>query len=269
VSVSEHLSFVRDALASAHESVLRGWKSGDAGLALGTGAYGDERYKVDVDAEESILRTAQSYYRKPDIISEEMGRLNGSGDVFILVDPIDGSTNAKRSLGVFSTSIAVAEGNSFSSVKVAGVMDHTNSRIVWGDSRNVYEDWSLASPSREEELERALISFDSKFYTLRPEALSKVSGLMARTKYPRVFSTAALETAYVATGRIDGYVAPSGRLRSFDCLPSLFLLRTAQCHVSLSWEKIEGVELDTKERFGYVAACTSRLFNSIIKELGE
>ena len=43
------------------------------------------------------------------IVSEEVGRV-GNGATLVVVDPIDGSLNAKRGIPFFSLSIAVAEG---------------------------------------------------------------------------------------------------------------------------------------------------------------
>lgn len=264
MQTSQYLSFVKDSLLSAHNAVMRIEKSNDAGKIIGKGAYGDITYEVDRVAEEAVERVAKDYFSNPCIISEEAGISKGD-EVYILLDPVDGSTNAKRGLGLFSTAIAISETIEFSGIIAAGVIDHSTSRMVWGDKKSVYEDWRIAKPSKVKSIKDAIISFDSKFYMVSPDKLEVVSKLMAETTYPRVFSTAALETAYISSGRIDAYVCSGGRLRSFDCFPSLFLLKASGCPFSL--ERIEDLRLDTKETFAYFAASNSELYKEIEKRI--
>src|SRR5207342_741189 len=56
------------------------------------------------------------------IVSEEVG-IVGDGPTRIVVDPIDGSLNAKRGIPFFSISIAVAEGDTMDDVVFAYVHD--------------------------------------------------------------------------------------------------------------------------------------------------
>jgi myo-inositol-1(or 4)-monophosphatase len=261
---SYYLSFIKDSLLSAHNAVMMIEKNDEAGKVIGKGAYGDTTYKIDRAAEEAVEKVAREHFSNPCIISEEAGISKGD-EVYILLDPVDGSTNAKRGLGPFSTAIAVSESIEFAGIVAAGVIDHSTSRMVWGDSKRVYEDWKIAKPGKVESIRDAIISFDSKFYMLNQDKIEKVTRLMKETLYPRVFSTAALETAYISSGRIDAYVCSGGRLRSFDCFPSLFLLRTSGCPFSL--ERIEELRLDTKDTFAYFAACNKSLYEEIEKRL--
>src|SRR4029077_9067920 len=74
---------------------------------VGQGLGGDETTAVDQAAEDAIV----AHFRDLDvtIISEEVGRL-GNGETVVVIDPIDGSLNAKRGIPFFSLSIAVADG---------------------------------------------------------------------------------------------------------------------------------------------------------------
>src|SRR5581483_433563 len=56
------------------------------------------------------------------IVSEEAGRV-GSGSTVVVVDPIDGSLNAKRGIPFFSVSIAVAAGGTMDDVHFGYVYD--------------------------------------------------------------------------------------------------------------------------------------------------
>ena len=76
---------------------------------VGDGEGGDETTAIDAAAEKVILERLQGIDGTT-IVSEEVGIL-GDGPTRIVVDPIDGSLNAKRGIPFFSVSIAVAEGS--------------------------------------------------------------------------------------------------------------------------------------------------------------
>jgi fructose-1,6-bisphosphatase/inositol monophosphatase family enzyme len=76
---------------------------------VGDGQGGDETTAVDAAAERVILERLREVDGAT-IVSEEVGILPGDGPWRIVVDPIDGSLNAKRGIPFFSVSIAVADG---------------------------------------------------------------------------------------------------------------------------------------------------------------
>ena len=87
---------------------------------VGAGLGGDDTTAIDRAAEDAIL----ARFRDLDvtIVSEEVGRL-GAGATVVVVDPIDGSINAKRGIPFFSISIAVAEGETMDDVFLGFVHD--------------------------------------------------------------------------------------------------------------------------------------------------
>src|SRR5204862_5737079 len=87
---------------------------------LRQGLGGDDTTAIDGAAEAAIL----ARFRDLDvaIVSEEAGRL-GSGSTLVVIDPIDGSLNAKRGIPFFSLSIAVADGDRMGDVHTAYVYD--------------------------------------------------------------------------------------------------------------------------------------------------
>src|SRR5512135_1652453 len=69
-------------------------------VALGTGAGGDKTFPVDKWAEDIVIAALEEAHRSGEsftLISEEAGvRKFGDGKEIVLVDPIDGSNNAKN-----------------------------------------------------------------------------------------------------------------------------------------------------------------------------
>src|SRR5207248_9886137 len=87
---------------------------------VGQGLGGDDTTAIDRAAEEVIIER----FRDLDvtIVSEEIGRI-GTGSRLAVIDPIDGSLNAKRGIPFFSLSIALAEGERMRDVFFAYVYD--------------------------------------------------------------------------------------------------------------------------------------------------
>lgn len=94
----------------------------------GTGAGGDVTVRIDRAAEDIVLEELRATGRPMRVIAEEEGdvAIGGPGDraPVVVVDPIDGSLNAKRGLPVFATSLAVATGPLMGDVVLGLVRDH-------------------------------------------------------------------------------------------------------------------------------------------------
>src|SRR5262249_23151749 len=95
---------------------------------VGVGLGGDETAAIHRAAEEAILARVQEAAGA--VVSEEVGRVGGTGLPLVVVDPIDGSLNAKRGIPFFSLSIAVAEGETMDDVAFGFVHDF-GSREEW------------------------------------------------------------------------------------------------------------------------------------------
>jgi myo-inositol-1(or 4)-monophosphatase len=269
LTIQFYLEFIRDALLAANDAVKETTSKRTAGLSLGRGAFGDTTYEVDRSVETRVLDLVSARLPPTTVISEERGIVSRpSAKLTLLMDPVDGSTNAKREVSVYSTSIAIAEGPLFSDIFAAGVIDHVRRRIVWGRKGAVYEDWKLAHPSSELDLKESVVAFDSKLYMVPRPELVGLATAMSATKYPRVLSTAALETACVASGRLDAFVAPFGDLRSFDCLPSLFLVKEAGGAIDVRASSLDSIPLDGSQRVNYIAAANAKLLRQLRARLG-
>src|SRR4030095_2628216 len=77
----------------------------DWGLAGPDGAHGGQHHS-DLAADAAAL----DVLRRADVVvlSEESGR-TGVGDVVVVVDPLDGSTNAARGIPWFATSLCAVD----------------------------------------------------------------------------------------------------------------------------------------------------------------
>jgi myo-inositol-1(or 4)-monophosphatase len=91
----------------------------ERGVETGRGEGGDMALVIDRAAEDAVLAELESLGAPLTVVSEERGevKLHGGGPVHAVVDPIDGSLNAKRGLPFASLSIAVASGSTLDDVE--------------------------------------------------------------------------------------------------------------------------------------------------------
>ena len=91
------------------------------------GEGGDRTLLIDEAAEDVVFAELQGLYdagARFTAVSEERGVVDfGSPDKLVVIDPIDGSVNAKRGLPHFALSVAVAEGATMADVTFGFVRD--------------------------------------------------------------------------------------------------------------------------------------------------
>jgi len=91
------------------------------------GAGGDRTLEIDALAEDAVFAELDGLAGEGALftaISEERGTVTyGDGEIRVVIDPIDGSLNAKRGLGHYAMSIAVANGPTTDDLAVAFVWD--------------------------------------------------------------------------------------------------------------------------------------------------
>lgn len=263
--LSKHMSFVKASLDDVRKAIHEALKRSDRAKVVGRAYYGDESVLMDIMADEAVKKVVDEYYDSYTYISEESGIMEkGDGLPYILVDPLDGSTNAKRGISHFCTAIAVAEGPNFDDIVAAGVAEHRSDEMVWGVRGAVYDGWKRARPSKRTNLENSIILMDPKFRS-NPENAEGYLSILRSTKYPRMIGAAAWEVAAVATGRAEVVVAYPGSLRTFDCFPSLFLLKEVGGK-AVYLDKRPG-NLLTKERIRFVAAGNEELLKKVLSML--
>jgi myo-inositol-1(or 4)-monophosphatase len=119
-------------MAAAGKAAVQGLYGTASGrVVLGRGAGGDRTLELDRACESAILGVLEQEAPYPHaLVSEEAGT-RGPDDApwRVVIDPLDGSLNAKRGLEPFCASIAVADGGTLGSVRVGYIEDYTHDRV--------------------------------------------------------------------------------------------------------------------------------------------
>jgi myo-inositol-1(or 4)-monophosphatase len=98
----------------------------DAQARIGFAGRGrDETTAIDQEAEDAVVERLGVHGGDFVLVSEELGEraFGAGGERRVIVDPIDGSVNAKRGIPFFSFSLAVAEGPTMRDVTFGYVYD--------------------------------------------------------------------------------------------------------------------------------------------------
>jgi fructose-1,6-bisphosphatase/inositol monophosphatase family enzyme len=158
----------------------------DWGLA-GTRAH---QYRSDLVADAAVAEVLDP--AGVGVLSEESGLRGGDADVVVVVDPVDGSTNASLGIPWFATSLCAVDGDGPRAAVVENLATGERFEAVRG--RGAWRDGRAIAPSA----------------TVEPgDAMVGVSGYPAESlgwRQFRALGAAALDLCAVACGRLDAYV---------------------------------------------------------------
>lgn len=196
------------------------------------GAGGDRTLTIDALAEAVVLAELQLLHdagARFTVVTEERGHVDfGDPGVVVVIDPIDGSLNAKRGLLHFALSVAVANGPRMEDVVFAYVFD-AGAREEWRAVRGAGA-WlgdERLTDSGPERLTRAGLLEIVAIESASPVRLAASSvALQATAHRVRALGTIAVALCQVAAGRADAMVS-LGPCRSFDAAAAQLIVHEA------------------------------------------
>ena len=229
---------------------------------VGDGEGGDETTAIDAAAERVILERLQGI-EGTTIVSEEVG-IVGDGPTRIVVDPIDGSLNAKRGIPFFSVSIAVAEGSTMDDVLFGYVYDFGTGEEWVAERGNgaLLNGADLGSIYPKEEIE--ILSFEA---TLTSSVAEKAAAMVGVAYRLRIMGSLALSLCHLAAGRVDAVCSLKGA-RSVDIAAAQLLVRERGLAIDLPEAPPFGsAPLDIEGRSRCVAAATPEICERLFAAL--
>lgn len=201
------------------------------------------QYALDLVADEPVCELLLDHGFG--VLSEESGLRHADRDVVVVVDPVDGSTNASRRIPYYNTSLCAVDAQGPLAALVVNQATGERFEAVRGGGARC--DGKSMRPSAATRLDEAIVAFN---------------GLPSRhwgwAQY-RSFGAAALDLCAVACGRIDGYVDATPRAHGpWDYMAGL-LICTEVGAVVTDVDGLDLVVLDHDARRTPVAAATPEL----------
>jgi myo-inositol-1(or 4)-monophosphatase len=221
---------------------------------VGSGKGGDETTAIDAAAERVIL----ARFEKVDgltIVSEEAGVI-GDGATFVVIDPIDGSLNAKRGIGFFALSIAVASGPTMGDVDFGFVHDF-GTEEEWTATRG--EGTTLDGRPLEGDLPKERIEILAFEATRTASVAEKAAAVVDLAYRLRIMGSLALSLCHLAAGRIDA-VCSLKPARAVDIAAAQLLVLELGLAIDLpDAPPFAAAPLDVEGRSRVVAAGTTEV----------
>jgi myo-inositol-1(or 4)-monophosphatase len=213
---TDWLTFCRRAAGAARDAVQAYASTAERGVETGRGEGGDTAYVIDRAAEDAIFAEIDILDTPVTAISEERGEIEVSGgsEVRIVIDPVDGSLNAKRGLPFACVSIAIASGPRMADVEVGWVAE-LDPRLSEADEPRRGRDWWAVKgegafrdgeplpPLRPGPLE--VLGLETARPELVAAAASAIKSVDARRL--RVLGSVAMTLCLVAAGQLDGMLS--------------------------------------------------------------
>ena len=245
---------LRDVLAEAPSTRERAVETGERGEG------GDRTLVIDSAAEDAVFALLDELHAdgyRFRAVSEERGEVDyGDPGVLVVVDPIDGSLNAKRALPHHAISVAVADGPTMADVAFGYVYDF-GPREEWVARRGAGAmlDGDPLDPGLGERRNRAgkleVIGLESA----DPRWIAEVADLLPEhAARVRALGSIAITLCQVAAARLDGMFTIK-RTRAVDAAAGQLIVREAGGHVAFpGFDDPLGAPLDVVARSPVVAA---------------
>jgi myo-inositol-1(or 4)-monophosphatase len=180
---------------------------------------------VDKEAEQQLVANLGELIPEAGFITEEK-TVNKIGEVYNwIIDPLDGTTNFIHGLPTYSISIALYEG----SEPVLGVVYEINRAELFYSYKggSAFLNNKTISVSTRSTLADSLLATGFPYYQFEQQEqyMQLLAELMQRCHGLRRIGSAAVDLAYVACGRFEGFFEYN--LNSWDVAAGAFLVQQA------------------------------------------
>ena len=238
-------------------------------VSIGVGAGGDTTVEVDRVAEELVFLELGRLHERGErfsVLSEEAGHRDyGAEYPLLLVDPVDGSLNAKQGVPLFAVMLAVLDGPTVGDA-VAGLVVNLSTGEEWRALRG-HGAWRAGSPiaplTRVDGRAIELLGLEST-----PRALKLAAPLVERAGKIRILGSMAISIALTSAGAFDVFCAPIP-VRVFDMAASLLVLsESGGVATNLRGEPLDSLRCDLRTRSTVLCAPTRETHAQALEILG-
>lgn len=234
----------------------------------GVGEGGDHALILDRRCEDAVFAELERLHGESGLdfvaISEERGEVtfgDPDSEWRVVIDPIDGSLNARRTIPSHSLSVAIASGTSMADVELAFVHEFgadeeftaRRGKGAWLGDRPLELDgpgWGLE-----------VVGLESAEPARIAPVLSELAGRAYRV---RVIGSIAITLAYVAAGRLDGMLT-ARPCRSVDAAAAQLVVTEAGGTVAFAGIELDQADLGLDARYAVLAARNEEMLAEVRK----
>lgn len=251
----------------------------DGASKISLGAGGDISRKIDIVAENTVLNTIKSNNISPTIVGEECGIINlnksssfpnNNNDGFLIMDAVDGTTNAIRGLPFSCCSLAFANEFKLSSVIDAVVLDLFTGDIYsaskekgsfFNNKKIHVKNEDFNSIESLEDLKSLDVLIGTNVSGVPSNILNEISKVLLFSTHIRHFGANALELCYFARGFMDAYIDIREKIRTTDMAAGYLIAKEAGGKLySPNGQELES-DLGLKTKLSFYAVSNKKIFD--------
>lgn len=234
------------------------------------GADGTPTHKIDEYAENAAIKTLESTGHSLILISEEIGTIKIGDDdpeIILIMDPLDGTTNALKQIPCYGISIAIAEikddkdinNITLGNIEIGFVKNFANKdTYIAVKNQGALKNNEKMSISNISNLSEATVCN----YIYR-EDKERVNKLLSSIRRLRLIGAISIELCYVADGTYDAFL-DTGSVRLLDIAAAQLILKENNGIVTDKLSNELSSQLDLMETTSIVAVANESIHKKII-----
>ena len=219
---------------------LIGTKEGNQKHTIGAG--GDLTLEIDKRAENLIIQTLESYNEPLIFVSEEIGKfywdpvtkkrifkfVSTICSDYVIIDPIDGSTNAKRGIPFSCISVAYADGPTLNDIQVGVVFNIGTEDLFLAEKKmGAFLNNNPIKCSQTKKLANSVAGTDIHIRDFCEPNIMEKNIVLKYARKVRIMGSSAMEICLVAAGSLDFYIDFRGISRICDFAAAYLIVKEA------------------------------------------
>jgi myo-inositol-1(or 4)-monophosphatase len=227
-----------------------------ASMQMGRGAGGDVSRRIDLVAEKIVIDIVRKCGIDATIIGEECGRIEGRNG-YIIMDAIDGTTNAVRGIPFYCCSLAYSTDFRLSTVTDAAIIDLARGDLYYASrGKGAFFNRRRISAKKESPPDPTI---GLNVSGVKPAVVERLAPVIAEADHTRQFGANALEMCFLARGLLDAYIDLRHKIRPTDIAAGYLIAKEAGAKVySDTGSELES-DLDVKTRLSYVVVANDSM----------
>jgi myo-inositol-1(or 4)-monophosphatase len=228
------------------------------------GAGGDISTKIDLVAEKSVFDTLKRNNFIPDVVGEECGFVKGNDSGLIVMDGIDGTTNANCGIPFYCCSLAYSPNNKLQSITDAVVFNLLSGDLYYASkNKGSFFNEKKLDLSRKTTKPVKDMVIGLNISGLSENLFISISKLVSSVNHIRHLGANALEVCYFAQGSIDAYIDLRNKIRAIDMAACYLIAKEAGGFIYDAAGNNLNCDLSVNSRMSFIAVSNSEMFDWI------
>ncbi len=256
----ETLSNIADAVQEAVNKIPN---SKCRGEEVCMGADGTPTSEIDKVAENAALMYIQLNNIPVNVLSEEIGYVDNGAEETLVMDPIDGTSNAIAGVPYYTISLAVGK-SKLSDIRLGYLRNPYTKDEMWAEKgKGAYKNGCRINVRKADMDDLFMMIYMGN--GAHPDAFA----LAKKVKSSRSYGCASLEMAIIAEGEADGFLMKSEKytrsIRVVDIAASTIILREAGGEVYDLEGNILDMPFDIEHRSNFLAVGDDAVYDFVVR----